>query len=51
MRLRARDLPLVALCASALWTAAAASPVQDYMLYCMGCHGPEARGVPGKIPP
>jgi mono/diheme cytochrome c family protein len=21
------------------------------MLYCMGCHGPEARGVPGKIPP
>lgn len=28
-----------------------ASPPQDYMLYCMGCHGPEARGVPGKIPP
>jgi mono/diheme cytochrome c family protein len=21
------------------------------MLYCMGCHGPEARGVAGKIPP
>ena len=21
------------------------------MLYCMGCHGAEARGVPGKIPP
>ncbi len=21
------------------------------MLYCMGCHGPEAQGVPGKIPP
>jgi mono/diheme cytochrome c family protein len=30
---------------------AAASPGQDYMLYCMGCHGPEARGVAGKIPP
>jgi cytochrome c553 len=28
-----------------------ASPAQDYMLYCMGCHGAEARGVPGKIPP
>ncbi len=21
------------------------------MLYCMGCHGAEARGVPGKVPP
>ncbi len=21
------------------------------MLYCMGCHGAEAQGVPGKIPP
>jgi mono/diheme cytochrome c family protein len=28
-----------------------ASPAEDYMLYCMGCHGAEARGVPGKIPP
>lgn len=28
-----------------------ASPAQDYMLYCMGCHGAEARGVPGKVPP
>src|SRR5215470_10850082 len=28
-----------------------ASPAQDYMLYCMGCHGAEAQGVPGKIPP
>jgi cytochrome c553 len=31
--------------------AAHASPAQDYMLYCMGCHGAEAQGVPGKIPP
>jgi mono/diheme cytochrome c family protein len=21
------------------------------MLHCMGCHGPQAQGVPGKIPP
>jgi cytochrome c553 len=30
---------------------AQASPAQDYMLNCMGCHGTEAQGVPGKIPP
>lgn len=36
--------------AAALATAAFASPAQDYMLYCMGCHGAEAQGVPGKIP-
>ena len=28
-----------------------ASPAEDYMLYCMGCHGAEANGVPGKVPP
>jgi mono/diheme cytochrome c family protein len=28
-----------------------ASPPQDYMLYCMGCHGAEAQGVAGRIPP
>lgn len=31
--------------------AALASPEQDYMLHCMGCHGTQARGVPGKVPP
>jgi cytochrome c553 len=31
--------------------AATASPAQDYMLYCMGCHGDTAHGVPGKVPP
>jgi mono/diheme cytochrome c family protein len=36
---------------SALAPTADAGPDQDYMLYCMGCHGAEARGVPGKIPP
>jgi mono/diheme cytochrome c family protein len=30
---------------------AIASPAEDYMLYCMGCHGADARGVPGKVPP
>ena len=30
---------------------ATASPAEDYMLYCMGCHGAEANGVPGKVPP
>jgi mono/diheme cytochrome c family protein len=34
------------------WSGAArASPAQDYMLYCMGCHGAQAQGVPGKVPP
>jgi hypothetical protein len=28
-----------------------ASPAQDYLLYCMGCHGAQAQGVPGKVPP
>jgi len=30
---------------------ASASPGQDYMLYCMGCHGAQAQGIPGKVPP
>ena len=34
-----------------LFTAARASPQQDYVLYCMGCHGTQAEGVPGKVPP
>lgn len=40
-----------ALAAAALTQAAHASPQQDYMLYCMGCHGAQAQGVPGKVPP
>jgi cytochrome c553 len=31
--------------------AAHANPAQDYMLFCMGCHGAQAEGVPGKVPP
>lgn len=30
---------------------AAASPAQDYVLNCMGCHGSDAAGIPGKVPP
>jgi hypothetical protein len=38
--------------AAGAWTGAAlANPAQDYMLYCMGCHGAQAEGVPGKVPP
>jgi cytochrome c553 len=34
------------------WSGAAhANPAQDYMLFCMGCHGAQAEGVPGKVPP
>ena len=43
-------LALVAMALAALPVSSAASPAQDYMLYCMGCHGPDARGVPGKVP-
>ena len=39
------------LAAMALAGTAAASPEQDYVLYCMGCHGESAQGVPGRIPP
>jgi hypothetical protein len=28
-----------------------ASPAEDYVLHCRGCHGTSAQGVPGKIPP
>ena len=37
--------------AAALSGVAAAGPAQDYTLFCMGCHGAQAQGVPGKIPP
>ena len=49
----ARPAALVAAAAIAatLGRAADASPAQDYMLFCLGCHGAQAQGVPGKIPP
>jgi cytochrome c553 len=42
---------VLAAAASLVAGAALASPQQDYVLYCMGCHGPQAEGVPGKVPP
>src|SRR3954463_1915565 len=40
-----------ALVALAMSMANAANPAQDYALNCMGCHGTEAQGIPGKVPP
>jgi mono/diheme cytochrome c family protein len=42
---------LTFIAASMLSATTYASPAQDYMLYCMGCHGAQAEGVPGKVPP
>ena len=39
------------LAAATLVCTAHASPQQDYILYCMGCHGDQAQGVAGKVPP
>src|ERR1041384_2672649 len=44
----AMSLLAAAFCAGEV---AKASPQQDYILYCMGCHGAQAEGVPGKVPP
>src|SRR5689334_18774965 len=41
----------VALALGAFAATVPASPSQDYTLYCMGCHGAQAQGVPGRIPP
>jgi hypothetical protein len=48
LRRLASALSLFLLAAGGL---AAASPSQDYVLYCMGCHGEQAQGVPGRVPP
>ena len=37
--------------ACAALAAAASEPAIDYTLYCQGCHGAQAEGVPGKVPP
>jgi len=44
-------LLLILIVVGTLTATARASPAQDYMLYCMGCHGAQAEGVPGKVPP
>jgi cytochrome c553 len=48
---RRRAVLLGMLASSLMVGAAAGSASQDYMLYCMGCHGAQAQGVPGKVPP
>ena len=50
---RAQIAAALAACVLLPWRAAQlqASPAQDYMLHCMGCHGTQAQGVPGKVPP
>ena len=49
--LRPVALAAALLAVGALAGTACASPQQDYMLYCMGCHGGQAQGVAGKVPP
>ncbi len=44
-------LLLILIVVGTLAATAHASPAQDYMLYCMGSHGAQAEGVPGKVPP
>ena len=46
-----RAAAAAALAAVALMRPAHASPQQDYLLYCMGCHGEQAQGLPGRVPP
>jgi mono/diheme cytochrome c family protein len=48
-----KRITALSLAAACVFSAAAAqaSPRQDYILYCMGCHGAQAEGVPGKVPP
>lgn len=31
--------------------AGALSPEKLYALHCMGCHGPQGEGIPGRVPP
>jgi mono/diheme cytochrome c family protein len=49
--MRAQRWLVGAAAAAGLIGSAWASPAQDYMLYCMGCHGADAQGVAGKVPP
>ena len=49
--MRAARLLLAAALGSGALGSVTASPAVDYTLYCQGCHGAEARGVPGKVPP
>jgi mono/diheme cytochrome c family protein len=50
-RAPARTVAVAAGALACATIAAHAGPAEDYMLHCMGCHGAEARGVAGKVPP
>ena len=50
--MRLKCLPAALALTAATATAPAwSNPEQSYMLYCQGCHGDQAQGVPGKVPP
>jgi mono/diheme cytochrome c family protein len=51
MARRAAVAGRAAIAAVLISQAVLASPQQDYVLNCMGCHGSSAQGVPGKVPP
>ena len=45
-----RWLPIAALAIIAGTPALAYEPRINYMLQCLGCHGPDGRGEPGRVP-
>src|SRR6185437_1560622 len=45
-----RWLPIVGLTIIAGTPALAYEPRINYMLQCLGCHGPDGRGEPGRVP-
>lgn len=53
MREPMRSLPALACLTGiiGIQSAAFGDPATDFMLHCMGCHGANAEGVPGKVPP
>ena len=51
MRRPLRAAPAASVAALLAASLAHGSPTQDYVLYCMGCHGDQAQGVAGKVPP
>jgi len=53
MREPMRSLPALACLTGiiVIQSAAFGDPATDFMLHCMGCHGANAEGVPGKVPP
>jgi mono/diheme cytochrome c family protein len=46
----ARVLAVAVALSAAHGAVAQSLPETDYALQCRGCHGPEGRGVPGRVP-